>query len=377
MRIRVLGDSAALREEWKSQTMLNAVEGLKMNRRATNLWVFALAFLVLMLPSAFAQEVDDPKVDTISWAFRRVVKIYGAGGVKGLAGYGTGFLISPDGHVVTVWNTVLDADEVTVVLNDGRRYTGKLLGAEPQLDVAVIKLEDVNSELPHFDLSDLGEAGVGTRILGFSNMFKVATGDEPVSVMHGVIAAKTKLNARRGSFEVPYDGPVYVVDAITNNPGAAGGVITTRGGKLLGVIGKELRNANSNTWINYAIPVSELKDVIRQIVTGNYIEREKKPDEDENPNRYQPLDFGIVLLPDVVYRTPAYVESIVPGSAAQKIGLKPDDLILFVNDELIQSSKILKKELGVLEAGDTLRMIVRRKNKLVSVETPVPVKEKN
>ena len=195
---------------------------------------------------------------------------------------------------------------------------------------------------------------MGTRIYGFSNMFKVATGDEPVSVLHGVISAKTKLNARRGSFEVPYDGPVYVVDAITNNPGAAGGVITTTDGKLLGVIGKELRNAESNTWINYAIPITELKDVIKEIITGKYIEREKKPDEDENPNRYRPLDFGIVLIPDILYRTPAYVETVVKGSAAEKLGLKPDDLILFVNDNLIQSSKVLQKELGVLEAGDTL-----------------------
>jgi serine protease Do len=286
-------------------------------------------------------------------------------------------LISSEGHVVTVWSHVLDADEVTIVLNDGRRFQAKLLGAEPQLDVAVLKLQNVNGELPHFDLSDLGEADVGTRILGFSNMFKVATGDEPVSVLHGVISAKTQLDARRGTFEVPYDGPVYIVDAITNNPGAAGGVITTRDGKLLGIIGKELRNAQSNTWVNYAIPVTEVKEVIGQIITGNYIEREKKPDEDENPDRYRPLDFGIVLVPDVLYRTPAYIESVVPGSAAQKLGLKPDDLILFVNGERILSSKVLQKELGVLEAGDTLRlMVVRNKNKLVTIETPVPVKDK-
>ncbi len=338
----------------------------------------ALLMLGLFTQPAFPQEpADDPQEDTISWAFRRTVKIYGAGGVKNLQGYGTGFLISSEGHVVTVWSHVLDADEVTIVLNDGRRFQGKLLGAEPQLDVAVIKLQNVNGELPHFDLSDLGEAGVGTRILGFSNMFKVATGDEPVSVMHGVISAKTQLDARRGTFEVPYDGPVYIVDAITNNPGAAGGVITTRDGKLLGVIGKELRNAQSNTWVNYAIPVTELKEVIGQIITGNYIEREQKPDEDENPDRYRPLDFGIVLVPDVLFRTPAYIESVVPGSAAQKLGLKPDDLILFVNDERILSSKVLQKELGVLEAGDTLRlMVVRNKNKLVTIETPVPVKDK-
>ena len=73
-------------------------------------------------------------------------------------------------------------------------------------------------------------------------MFKVATGDEQVSVLHGVIAARTKLTARRGNYETPYNGPVYVVDAITNNPGSGGGVLTTADGVLLGMIGKELRN---------------------------------------------------------------------------------------------------------------------------------------
>ncbi len=348
-----------------------------MTRQTKTLWLAGLLVGLVTQPLWSQDNGDNSKEDTITWAQRRVVKIYGAGGIKNLASYGTGFLISKEGHVVTVWSHVLDAPDVSVVLNDGRRYPGTLMGTEPQLDLAVVKLAGVSSDLPYFNLADLGDADVGTRILGFSNMFKVATGDEPVSVLHGVIAAKTKLNARRGTFEAPYDGPVYVVDAITNNPGAAGGVITTRDGKLLGVIGKELRNAQSNTWINYAIPVTELKTVIQQILTGTYIEREEKPDADQNPNRYRPLDFGIVLVPDVIFRTPAYIESVVPGSAAQKLGLKPDDLILFVNDERIQSSKIFHKELGVLEGGDTLRIvIVRGDNKLVTIETPVPVKEK-
>lgn len=351
-------------------------ESFPMNRRIF-FSSFALVMMSLFLHPAIAQDpADNPLEDPISYAFRRVVKIYGAGGVRNLQGYGTGFLISAEGHIVTVWSHVLDADEVTIVLNDGRRFQGKLLGAEPQLDVAVIKLQNVNGELPHFDLSDLGEGAVGTRILGFSNMFKVATGDEPVSVMHGVIAAVTKLDARRGTFDVPYDGKVYIVDAITNNPGAAGGVITTRDGKLLGVIGKELRNAQSNTWVNYAIPITELKDVIGQIITGNYIVREQKPDEDDNPDRYRPLDFGLVMVPDVVYRTSPYIDFVKPGSDAQKLGLKPDDQILFVNGERITSIKVLQKELGVLEAGDTLRLMVERNKKLISVEMQVPVKEK-
>jgi serine protease Do len=201
----------------------------------------------------------------------------------------------------------------------------------------------------------------------------VAAGDEPVSVLHGVISARWDLSARRGRFRVPYQGPVYVVDAITNNPGAAGGVLTTRDGQLVGVIGKELRNAESNTWINYAIPVTELKEPIAQIVeSGVYVERKKT--EEENPRRYSPLDFGLVMVPDVLYRTPAYVDRVLPGSPAAKAGLRSDDLVLFVNEQLMQSVRNLSDELGYLEAGDTLRLIVQRGNGLVTVELAVEKK---
>jgi serine protease Do len=332
--------------------------------------------LVLILVAMLSRPLwAQSSQDTIETTLPRIVKIYGAGGLRHLKSYSTGFLISSTGHVATVWSHVLDTGEVSVVLDDGRRFEAEVLGAEPQLDLAVLKLNSDNLELAHFDLSKAASASVGTRILGFSNMFKVAAGDEPVSVLHGVISARTKLSARRGAFEIPYDGPVYVVDAVTNNSGAGGGVITTRDGKLLGMIGKELRNTQSNTWINYAIPVTELRDVIEQIISGRYV-AEKNPEKQETPNRYQPIDFGLVMIPDVLFRTPAYVDSVLPHSPAAKARLQADDLILFVNDELIQSARMLKAELGQLEASDTLRLIVRRGAKLVSVEMPVTKKER-
>lgn len=312
--------------------------------------------------------------ETIRSVLPRIVKIFGAGGIRGLYAYGTGFLVSAEGHLVTVWSHVLDPDEVTVVLDDGRRFGAKVLGVEPQLDLAVLKLNAEGLDLPFFDLEGATSAEAGTRILGFSNMFKVATGDEPVSVLHGVIAARTKLATRRGTFETPYTGDVYVVDAVTNNPGAGGGVLTTRDGKLLGMIGKELRNTQSNTWINYAVPIGEIGGVIKQIITGRYIS-EEKPNEQENPQRYDPLDFGLVMLPDVLYRTPAYIDLVLPQSAAQTVDLRADDLVLFVNDELVQSNRALKAALGKLEAGDTLALIVKRGNRLISVELPVAKKE--
>ena len=71
-----------------------------------------------------------------------------------------------------------------------------------------------------------------------SNTFEIALRDEPLSVQRGVVSAYTKMAGRRGIFEFPYTGEVYIVDAITNNPGAAGGALLTRKGELLGIVGK-------------------------------------------------------------------------------------------------------------------------------------------
>src|SRR5258708_22517465 len=318
---------------------------------------------------AFAAEPAEKAIDHVS---RRVAKIFGAGGIRGLHAYSTGFLVSPQGHLITVWSHVLDDQSVTVVLNDGRKFEGKILGAEPQLDLAVLKID--GDDLPFFDLEEATGAAVGTRVLAFSNMFKVATGDEQVSVLHGVIAARTKLSARRGNYETPYNGPVYVVDAITNNPGSGGCVLTSGDGVLLGMIGKELRNTQTNTWINYAIPISELKTVIGEIISGKFVARSERSDESSNPRRYAPVDFGLVMVPDVLFRTPAFVDRVLGGSPAALADIRPNDLVLFVNDELVQSCRLFKDELGRLEAGDTLKLVVRRGNALIPVELPVEKK---
>lgn len=331
-------------------------------------YILSTLLLLFALPTASAAPVHD----AIAHVQQRMVKIYGAGGVANLHSYGTGFIVSPEGHVVTVWSHVLDGDVVNVVLNDGRRFFGKVLGAEPQLDLAVLKIDAEN--LPHFDLADAATAGPGSRVLGFSNMYKVATGDEPVSVLHGVITAQTNLTARRGRFEVPYKGPVYIVDAMTNNPGAAGGVLTTYDGELLGMLGRELRNADSNTWMNYVIPIDQLRPTIEAIRSGDFSALEN-PVVEESPRRYNALDFGIVLVPDVIYRTPAYIDSVLSGSLAAEVDLRPDDLIVFVNNELVQSIRMLEEQLGRLQAEDDLVLIARRGNQLVSVSIRVPRKE--
>ena len=82
-----------------------------------------------------------------------------------------------------------------------------------------------------------------------------------MSVQHAVVTAFAKLQGRNGFYEMPFTGKVYMVDAVTNNPGAAGGALTTRNGELIGVIGRGLKNELTGTWMNYSIPIGAAAQV--------------------------------------------------------------------------------------------------------------------
>jgi serine protease Do len=180
----------------------------------------------------------------------------------------------------------------------------------------------------------------------------------------------TRLSGRRGAYRAAYEGPVYIVDSVTNNPGAAGGALTTLDGRLVGMLGRELLNSESNTWVNYAVPMTQLRGIIEDIIAGRALPPSKPPEAGQP--RFSALDFGLVLVPDVVYRTPAYVDAVVPGSTSAKAGIHPEDLIVFVNDELVQSNRALKTILGRLEPGDLIHVVVRRKDQLLPLELRVP-----
>lgn len=301
----------------------------------------------------------------------RLVKLYGAGGVRGLEAYQSGFLISSQGHILTVWSYVLDTDFVLAVLHDGRRYEAKLVGADPRVEIAVLKIDA--QDLPYFDLQQAVDVEVGARVLAFSNLFGVATGDELPSVLHGLVAAKSQLNARRGAYPTPYQGPVVIVDAVVNNPGAAGGVLTDRQGRLVGILGKELRDNLTNTWLNYAIPISAIGPSVEDILAGRTASVERDSSAPAKPAAPWTLDvMGIVLVPEVLFKTPPFIESVRPGSPAAQAGLLPDDLILFVNDRIVPSSAALRSELSFLDRIDPVRLTVQREQELVEVTLRAP-----
>lgn len=295
----------------------------------------------------------------------KMVKIVGSGGFQGLEPYQSGFLVSSGGHILTVWSYVLDAESVTVTLNDGQRYEAKLVGYDPRIEIAVLKIEAEG--LANFNLDSAVPGKPGGRILAFSNLYGVATGNEPASVQLGIISAKTKLSARRGAFKSTYQGDVYVLDAVTNNPGAAGGAVTDRKGRLIGMIGKELRDSQTNSWLNFAIPIEQLSKSVLDIRSGKMVVQ-------SNSTRRKPTEpmtlelIGVKLVPDIVSRTPPYVDGISNGSPAEKVGLAVDDLIIQVNGRMTPSHKEIGEAFEFIDRDATLNLTIQRGREFKSVQ---------
>lgn len=295
----------------------------------------------------------------------RMVKVFGSGGLRNLESYQSGFLISPDGFILTAWSYVLDAGEATVILDDGRKFTAAIVGADPRTEVAILKIEADN--LPHFELNKAIRLRTGDRVLAFSNLYGVATGDEPASVLHGIVSGVTKLDARRGSFATPFRGDVYVLDAMTNNAGAAGGALTDPRGRLAGILGKELRDAQTNIWLNYSIPIDQINSTVESILAG----KEVDPASDQTRLPEESIDLGalgVVLIPNILRNTPPFVDLVLPHSPASRTDLKVDDLIVLVNGNTVSSQASLYEYLREIDAVDPVRLTVVRGNELMEIE---------
>jgi len=157
-----------------------------------------------------------------------------------------------------------------------------------------------------------------------------------------------------------------VLDAVTNNPGAAGGALTDRRGKLVGILGKELRSSVDNTWLNYALPAKDLATSVDDILAGRMSSRRdetaKRPSE-----HYTPEILGLAMVPDILAKTPPFIDRVAAGSAAAEAGLQPDDLVLFVSGRIVPSCKALVDELSFIDRLDEVRLTVQRGQDLVEV----------
>ena len=300
---------------------------------------------------------------TIRNGQRKIVKLYGAGGFRQMEAYQSGILVSPEGHILTAMSYVLDTDDLVAVLDDGRKLRPEIIGTDPVRELAVLAPEELESGLPYFDLSQSVSGHAGQRVLALSNLYGIATGDEPASALQGVVTAVAPLDARRGAQRMQFRDTVYIIDAQANNPGAAGGALIDWQGRLVGVLGKEVRSRMTGTWLHYALPAREIAPVVADILAG----RELSVVQDNSvlpENALNSAMLGFMTVPDVLRRTPPYVDTVIRNSLADEQGLRADDLVVFVGDRPIASCRELVQALARYEQDEPVSVSVLRDGKL-------------
>jgi serine protease Do len=295
----------------------------------------------------------------VAYAQARTVKIYGAG-IGRSPGYATGLIVSPQGEILTTQGVFLAGDNLRVTLSDGTTHSAQVVRRSQKLLVALLKIDTITQEF--FELSEKPVAGTGDWILGVSNAFKVADGNEPLSVNIGVLSLRTRLDARRGFQDFPYDGDVYLIDAITSNPGAAGGAVVNAEGKLVGMIGRVIESRATNTRLNYAIPA----DLLKAFVGG----KEEQPmiASTDPPPAGAKAELGIRLFALGGRKSPAYIDRVIPGSPAAQAGLKTDDLVVSIDGQVVRDGGDYRRIVDTLKPGSEVVLEVKRKNDLLSVK---------
>ncbi len=328
-----------------------------MNDSLTIRWIAAVLAAILWTVSTRAAEpdgIDGAFAEAVSIAQSRTVKIYG-GAIGRSPGYGTGLVVSASGDILTANGVYLAGQNLRVTLADGTTHEATVTRRSQELQTALLKIDAATPEF--FELADSPPAEQGDWVLAVSNAFKVADGAEPLSVNIGVLSLRMKLDARRGLQDFPYAADVLLYDAITSNPGAAGGAVVTADGKLVGMIGRVIEAKSTNTRLNYAVPVDLL---------GKFIRGEEAPPLVAATSDSK-ADLGIRLFALGGRKAPAFIDSVVSGSPAALAGLKTDDLVVTIGGQVVRDASDFRRLVAALPVGKEVVVEVKRKNELLSV----------
>lgn len=350
-----------------------------MRRRAGNILLSGFAVGVVLASARVLVAQSDSghstahivAPNTAHRAFERaapaVVKLYGRG-IGREHGYGTGTLVSPDGQIVTVLSLLSARDGARVVLADGRTFTASFVRKDEYRQLALLKID--LDDAPCVELKDSARLQLGDAVFAMGNWFKIAEGREPVSINRGIFSTRTRLDARRLTQDFAYEGDVLLFDAMTSNPGAPGGPLVDLDGNCVGIVGRIVEASATNTRINYAITSEEISAFV-----GGDAARRPTPDDGAAAGERGKAYVGISISRLGFRHVSPYVSRVRPGSPADKAGVKPDDLVLAINEDRLRSADDYRASVKRLRPGDKARFVLKRGNRVVTVTIEVTEKE--
>lgn len=262
-------------------------------------------------------------------------------------GQGSGFIVSPDGVILTNAHVVRDAKEVTVKLTDRREFVAKVLGSDPKTDVAVLKIDAKN--LPTVTLGKAGDLQVGEWVLAIGSPFGFEN-----SVTAGVVSAKGR--------SLPDDSYVpFIQTDVAVNPGNSGGPLFNTHGEVIGINSQIFSHTGGYQGLSFAIPIDVAERVRDQIATTGKVVHGRLGVTVQEMNQTLADSFKLAKAEG------ALVSTVERNGPAARAGLKAGDVILKVNGRPIVASGDLPALVGQGKPGDRLAMEVSRQGKPIEL----------
>jgi serine protease Do len=293
---------------------------------------------------------------------------------------GSGVIISPDGYIVTNNHVVAKAEKITIVTNDHRSFEAKVIGTDPNTDLALIKINATN--LPIVKLGNSDAVRVGEWVLAVGNPFKLNS-----TVTAGIVSAKGRQIDIIGKDDEDEDNPYpvrqqdsptlkkgiesFIQTDAAINPGNSGGALVNTAGELIGINAAIASHTGSYEGYGFAIPVNLAKKVLNDIKKYGAVKR-----------GYVGITFADLSIPEMAQDIKTdktnglYVKSLVTGGGAEQAGIKTGDIIVKVEGNPVYESSDLQERVGRLQPGDKINLTVLRdgseKNFTVTLKADAP-----
>jgi serine protease Do len=254
-------------------------------------------------------------------------------------GLGSGFILTPDGYVMTNAHVVQGADDILVTLSDRREFKGKVIGTDRRTDVALVKIEA--SGLPAVKVGDPNKVRVGEWVVAIGSPFGLEN-----TVTAGIVSAK----ARETGEYLP-----FIQTDVAVNPGNSGGPLLNMRGEVIGINSQIFTTSGGYNGISFAIPIDEAMSVQQQLRTSGRVIRGRIGVGIEGVTREVAEAIGLGK------QQGALVSSVDKDGPAQKAGVEPGDVIVRFDGKPIERSSDLPRIVGATKPGTTANMTVYRR----------------
>jgi serine protease DegQ len=269
------------------------------------------------------------------------------------SGLGSGVIVSPDGYILTNYHVVEAADKIEVALNNGQKYKAKVVGSDPESDIAVLKII-AETKLPVITFAAPDSLKVGDVVLAIGNPFGVGQ-----TVTSGIVSALGRTHLGINTFEN------FIQTDAAINPGNSGGALVDSNGNLVGVNSAIYSQSGGSMGIGFAIPVSLARNVLDQIIKSGAVTRGWIGVEVQEITPELAESFS---MPNT---SGALIAGIMRGSPANKAGIRTGDVLLAVNGKPISDSQNMIELVAGLEPGSNAKLTLRREAKDIQLDVTI------